>query len=155
MVSEPLRTVIVGVGHPDRGDDAAGRAVAKRLSGQVPAGVAVVMESGEATALLDRLAGADHAILIDAAVSGATPGTVHRFDVPAGQSPPSRSGMSTHGFGLAEALELAATLGRLPERCIVYAIEAASFEHGATLSPAVAAAVDTVAERILGELRDA
>ena len=51
-------------------------------------------------------------------------------------------GMSTHGFGLAEALELARALGQLPRRCIVYAIEGASFETGAPLSPEVAAAVD-------------
>ena len=59
---------------------------------------------------------------------------------------------STHAFGLAEAVELARALGRLPPRLIVYGIEGKSFEAGVGLSPEVGAAVQEVVERVLGEL---
>jgi hydrogenase maturation protease len=63
--------------------------------------------------------------------------------------------LSTHGFGLAEAIELARALDQLPPRCVVYAVEAGSVVVGAPLSPPVAAAVPAVAARIREEIVDA
>ena len=48
--------LVVGIGNPDRGDDAVGRLVARALRGRVPADVRVVEQDGEATALLAELA---------------------------------------------------------------------------------------------------
>jgi len=142
--------LIIGLGNPDRGDDAAGRAVAARLKMSVPRDMRVIECGGEATALLARLGEADEVILIDAAISGAAPGTVERFEAHEAPLPAARFGMSTHGFGLAEAIELARALGQLPRRCVVYAIEGRSFALGDPLSPDVEAAVGTVVARILG-----
>lgn len=97
------------------------------------------------------LRGADSIWLIDAAQSGAPPGTIHRIDCATDVSLP-RSPASSHGFGVAEAIGLARVLGTLPRRCIVYAIEAADFTPGAPLSPAVARAAQEVAQRIHQEL---
>ena len=118
----------------------------------MPADIAVVELSGEATELLASLEGAAVATLVDAAASGAPPGTVRRFDVTAGPLPAASFTLSSHGLGLVEAVELARALGQLPPRCIVYAIEGASFETGAPLSAAVAAAVPELADRIAAEL---
>ena len=63
-------------------------------------------------------------------------------------------GVSTHGFGLHEAIELARALGQLPSHCVVYAIEGASFETGAPQSPLVAGAVVEVASRLSAEIRE-
>ena len=52
---------------------------------------------------------------------------------------------STHAFGVADAVELARALGRLPGRLDVYAIEGASFTAGDSLSPEVERAVDDLA----------
>ncbi|MGA2793089.1 MAG: hydrogenase maturation protease [Roseiarcus sp.] len=142
-------TLIIGLGNPDRGDDAAGRAVAARLKARVPRDMRVIECGGEATALLARLGEADEVILVDAAISGAAPGTVERFEAHEAPLPAARFGMSTHGFGLAEAIELARALGQLPRRCVVYAIEGRSFALGDPLSPDVEAAVGTVVARIL------
>lgn len=146
--------MIVGIGHPDRGDDAVGRAVAARLQGRVPANVMVRSLDGEATALVACLADADCAIIVDAAVSGAKPGTVRRFDANSDGAPPAKPGVSTHGFGLAEALRLARALGQMPRQCIVYAIEASSFELGSKLAPALETAADEVADRILRDVAE-
>ena len=148
------RTAIIGIGNPDRGDDAVGRIVAARLRDRVGGGISVVEVDGEATDLIERIGDSDHAILVDAALSGGTAGEIHRFDVTREPLPAARFGMSTHGFGLGEAIELARALGRLPARCVVFAVEARSFDHGAPLSPAVAAAADMVIERVLAETAD-
>jgi hydrogenase maturation protease len=155
MAARNPKVVLIGVGNTDRGDDGAGRAVAERLAQAPPPDVTVVEESGEATALLARFRGADAVCLVDACASGAEPGTVRRFDAGAAPLPQGLFDVSTHGFGVAQAIELARALGELPPRCVVYAIEGGTFETGAPMSPAVAAAVDEVAGRLRAELADA
>lgn len=154
MTNRRRRRIVLGIGNSDRGDDAAGRAVVRLLRGTPPDGVELIEQDGEATALLTYLEGAATAFVVDACSSGAPPGTVQRFDVGTGPLPHATFGLSTHGFGLAEAIELARALGQLPPRCVVYAIEGSSFEAGAPLSASVAAAVATVAARLRTEIAD-
>jgi len=148
--SEP-KHLVIGIGHPDRGDDAVGRIVADRLRRRAPPGVAVVDTDGEAARLLDLFDGADTVVMVDAARLGAEPGTVRRIDAVAAPLPP-MSAASTHAFGLADSIELARALGRLPRRCVVFAVEAADFTLGAPLSPEVAASVDDLVEQVLNAI---
>lgn len=143
---------VIGIGNPDRGDDGIGRLVAEQLRGQVGDGIQVAALDGEVTALLDCLERAAAAYLIDAVSSGGEPGTVHRFDVGAEPLPSASFATSTHGLGLAEAIELARAMDCLPSPCVVYGIEARSFEGGGPLSPAIDDAGKAVGERILEEL---
>ena len=137
--------ILIGVGNGWRGDDGAGLAVARRVRELAPDGVEVREVEGDATALVDAWSGAEHVVVVDAAQSGAAPGTVRRFD--AGSQPlPVRSlRSSTHAFGVSDAVELARSLGRLPGRLEVYAIEGASFVAGDRLSPSVERAVAELA----------
>jgi hydrogenase maturation protease len=96
---------------------------------------------GDASALVDAWAGAVHAVVVDAAASGAPPGTVSRFDALAGPLPARSVRSSTHAFGVPDAIELSRALGRLPGSLEVYAIEGESFIAGDRLSPAVEQAV--------------
>ena len=143
---------VIGVGNPDRGDDGAGPAVARWIAGRLPPDVEVMEHGGEATSLLAAIEGAGAVYLVDACVAGGKPGDLHRFDAAAGPLPSNTFGFSSHGLGLAEALELARALGQLPPRCVVYAIEGESFESGLGLSPAVAAAVAEAGRRLLDDL---
>ena len=81
--------------------------------------------------------------------SGAPPGRSTR-STPARSRCPRRlfGASSTHALGLAEAVELARSLGRLPRRVLVYGIEGASFAFGKGLSPEVEAAADRVVEEV-------
>ena len=90
--------------------------------------------------------------LIDAAQSGATPGTIHRIDCAIADAIVPRDTVSSHGFGVAEAIGLARALGTLPAHCIVYAIEAADFTAGARPTAAVMAAANVVATRVLADM---
>jgi len=147
-----VRTLVIGIGNPDRGDDAIGRLVARRLKAHALPGVTVLEHGGEAADLVETLRGADFAVVVDAAVSGGEPGTVHRIDVSKEALPRAWFAWSTHGLGLAEAIELARALGCLPPRCIVYAIEARAFAPGDAPSPALIAAAREVGARIADEL---
>jgi hydrogenase maturation protease len=147
------RRLVIGIGHPNRGDDAIGRIVARRLRSRVPDGVEVLEAEGEASRLLELLAEADAVYIVDAAVSGAPAGTISRLDPIEAALPRNLLALSSHGLGLVEAVELARALGSLPRRLVIYAIEGEGFAPGAPLSPAVATAGVEVEERILGEIR--
>lgn len=146
------RQIVIGVGNLERGDDAAGRIALARLRGRLAADIELIEEGGEAAALLVAMEGATAAYLIDACYSGAPPGTIYRFDAAAIRWPRALRSCSTHGLGLAEALELARALGMLPGRCVVYAIEGASYELGAPLSAPVRAQIDALAARLTAEI---
>jgi hydrogenase maturation protease len=148
------RTIVLGIGNIERGDDGAGRATVRLLGHMLGDRVEIAEQNGEATALLARLDGAASAYIVDACKSNAPPGTVHRIDANHAPLPQAYSDLSTHGFGLAAAIELGRALGQLPPRTIVYAIEGDSFEAGAPLSPAVAEATVIVADRIRSEIEE-
>jgi len=142
--------LIIGCGNLHRGDDAAGMLVAHRLQ---ELGVPARECQGEAMRLMEAWRGCSAVVIIDAVVTGAEAGHIMTWDA---HQAPLASGpfrCSSHGFGIAEAIELARTLGRLPPRLTIYGIEGTSFERGAPPSPAVKRAVEAVSQRILHDYR--
>jgi hydrogenase maturation protease len=146
-------SLVIGIGNPDRGDDAAGLAVARMVLAAAPADTAVIELGGEQLALLDAWDGDSDVYVVDAVCSGGAAGSVYRFDaaIPLGGD---FSHRGTHLFSLADVIELARALHRLPARLTGFGIEGAGFELGAPLSPEAETAVRTVAEQILRELRE-
>jgi hydrogenase maturation protease len=131
---------VIGLGNAARGDDAAGLIAARRLGG--------IEHEGDPLALLDVWDGAESVVVIDAVRSGAAAGTIHRLDADEPLPAALRTSTSTHAVGLAEAVELARALGRLPARLTVYGIEGERFDAGTGLTPAVSAAVDAVVDAV-------
>lgn len=146
------KILIIGLGNLYRSDDAVGLIVARRLREKGLSGVTVREAGGEGAALIAVWQGAETVILVDAVHSGAEPGTVYRLEAHAQPIPTKFFHYSTHAFSVAEAIELARTLNRLPESLIVYGIEGKNFEAGEGLSPAVEQAAQAVLERLLQEL---
>ncbi len=137
--------IVIGVGNRDRGDDAAGIAVAEQVTGTISR----VVPSG-AMDLYELWTAHDSVVIVDAMRSDATPGTVRHFDV--STTPlPSEAFASTHSFGPATGIELARALGRLPARIEVIGIEVGDLAVGSVMSEPVEAAV----EDLVAELSDA
>ncbi|QGM96352.1 hydrogenase maturation protease [Methylocystis parvus] len=147
-----MSVLVIGVGNPDRGDDGAGREVVNRLRRIAPEGTEFVELSGEAAGLLALFETASAAVIIDASRSGAPAGAIRRFDAAAEPLPGGFLAFSSHGFGPAAAIELARTLGVLPPKCVVFAVEGERFDIGAPITQAVSVALDDVVERISREL---
>jgi hydrogenase maturation protease len=143
--------MVIGVGNPDRGDDGAGPAVARLVEAAGARGVAAVVRRSDPTAVIEDWAEAETVYLIDACRSGGAPGTVRRFDVGDGPLAHRPGRYSTHGFDVAEAIELARAVGRLPRRLIVFTIDGQDFGLGTGVSPPVDAATRSVADRIIDE----
>ncbi|MCS7234957.1 MAG: hydrogenase maturation protease [Armatimonadota bacterium] len=147
-----MRVLVAGVGNPDRWDDGVGVVVVRCAAPRLPAEV-LVLERTEPADLVELLAGIQAAFLVDGVVSGAPPGTVHRFDVSGSPLPPSVRTCSTHGLGVADAVELARVLGWLPPRTVVYGVEVASVQAGQGLTPPVRRAAEEVGRRLCEEVQ--
>jgi len=141
--------LIIGCGNLQRGDDGAGVIAAERLRSL---GIAAEFCVGEASELIGAWSGADDVIVIDAVLTGVPVGTVHVWDSRHPLEYGKSSG-STHGLGVAEAIELARAINCLPERLRVYGIEGKSFEIGSGVSPEVERAVHEVVTRIAAEVK--
>lgn len=137
--------LIIGCGNRQRGDDAAGIIVAERLRN---AGISTEICSGEAWELMELWSGVDDVIVIDAVSTGAKAGKVHVWDA---QHPLPRFKISgsTHGLGVAEAIELGRSLGNLPLRLLVYGVESKIFDIVGSLSPEAERGVAEVVRRIV------
>ena len=152
MASPHSRFLIIGVGNEYRCDDGAGLIVARRLKQQTRDDVTVLEQSGEGAALMEAWKGVDTVVLIDAVNSGAKAGTIHRLDARAQPIPRKFFRYSTHAFSVGEAIELARTLGELPDHLIVFGVEGKTFKAGNGLSGEVEIAVRDTVERVINEL---
>ena len=134
-------TLVIGLGNSWRGDDGAGPAVARELLDEVRARARVRGRAGGADRGLDGRRRGDRR-------------RRRQLRRAAGDDPPARPARradprravagSTHAFGLAETIELARALDRLPARVTVYGIEGERFTAGEELSQPVRAAVEQV-----------
>lgn len=136
---------IIVCGNRERVDDGAGVRVGERLR---ELGMEVDVQSGEALSLIEAWVGHDDVVLVDSVMTGSPPGTVHIWENPPGL-PSLRSPASSHGFGVAEAIELARALGRLPRRLHIFGIEGEDFRLGQNLSPRQQSAVNQVVRLIV------
>jgi hydrogenase maturation protease len=145
------KIVVIALGNRFRGDDGVGPLVADRLRGHLD-GCTIVEGRDDVMALVSAWENTALAVVIDAAVSGAAPGTIRRLEAGAQPLPRDLARCSSHGLGLAEAVELGRALGRLPDRLVIYAVEAATLEPGAALSREVTSAADELVRNVEAEI---
>ena len=148
------RLCILGIGSPS-GDDQAGWMVVDALRARgVQTGREIVIDKLDrpGAALLTLIEQADRAILIDAMQGNGQPGTIRRFDQQ--NWPAYRGGLSSHGFGVLDALMLGRELGSLPPRVDLYGIEigdaAPGRESGAVIQDAAQLLADSLAAELAG-----
>jgi hydrogenase maturation protease len=144
--------VLIGVGNELRRDDAAGLDVVRRLRRRGGLGARLETTAGDGVELLDLWQDARAVVLVDTVRSGAPAGTIHRLDASVTPLPASLGRTSSHALGVADAIELARELGRLPRRVIVYGIEGARFEAGSGLTERVASALEPLAQVVHAEV---
>jgi hydrogenase maturation protease len=146
-----VKTLVVGIGSTIRGDDGVGVIAARRFQESFPnrdKGIDVIELGTAGLTLLDSVEGYDRLILLDAIVTGASPGTVH--ELTGKQVAASAHLGAGHEADLPTTLALGRKLSKhMPEDVIVFAIEARDLhrfsEH---LTHEVEAAVGHVVARV-------
>lgn len=147
-----MRTLILALGNPLRGDDGVGGAVLEHLrSADLPHEVTLVDGGTAGLEIVLLLQNCEHAVIIDAADMDRNPGEWAWFT-------PSQVCQSArdmhlrgtlHYAGLAEALTLGAALDLLPPRIDIIGIQPAAIDWQSGLSAPVSEAVPQVAGEVL------
>lgn len=110
-----MKTLVIGLGSPLLCDDSVGLKVVQEVRRRIGqrADINVEEDVRGGLHLMERLVGYDRAIIVDAIITGAEPGTIHQLtptDIPTQRS------ASQHDVNLPTALELGRQLGvQLPE----------------------------------------
>nr|WP_255503007.1 hydrogenase maturation protease [Mycolicibacterium sp. CR10] len=143
--------MVVGCGNLLRGDDAVGPVLVRHLwELGVPDGAQMVDGGTAGMDTAFRMKGARRVVIVDAAATGAAPGTVYRVPGEEFEDLPPLQGLHTHSFRWDHAIAFARwALGdACPTDITVFLIEVAGVEYGAELSDPVAAGMQTVMDVI-------
>lgn len=148
-----MKTIVIGLGNPILGDDGIGWKIAEELSALIPESdqLEISCLSVGGLTLMERLAGYDQAILVDALQTGLyPPGTIVQIPIEELPDPIRGHLASTHDASLQTALQLGREMGvQLPERILIVGIEANQvFDFSNTLSPSVRAAIPQAMQMI-------
>jgi hydrogenase maturation protease len=145
------RPLIIGVGNPLMGDDGLGLAALARLAADPPPGADLLDGGTWGLTLLPEIEAASSVLLLDAIDGGARPGTVLELE---GDAVPAYLGvrLSPHDVGVADVLALARLRGTLPRRLAAIGIQPARVDLHDGLSPAVAAALPAMLDRVASRL---
>lgn len=148
-----MSTLVLGIGNLIMTDDGVGVRVAQRLMEEYhfPEGVTVMDGGTLGLDLLPHLEGVERLLMVDALETGGPPGTVMRLS---GEEIPMalQTKLSPHQMGLQDLLTVAEFQGNRPAEMVLWGVQPESIELGMELSPAVAARVDLLVEKMLGEL---
>ena len=146
------RVRIFGIGSPSGDDQAGWLTVDALLAGGVKAGDELVIEKLDrpGAGLIPLLDNASWVLLVDAMQSGGQPGWIQRYGV--NDWPAYCQGLSSHGFGVLNALSLARELGSLPPRLDLYGIGIGGAMPGGNPCTEVQAATRKLADIIADEL---
>jgi hydrogenase maturation protease len=149
-------TVIIGMGNRLLSDDGVGYAVAVAVAEQLKSrtDLTVTELHTGGIRLMEAMAGFKRAVVVDAMLSGATPGTVRRFDPR--DFVTTKNTFSSHDTDFATAYDLGQMAGiHMPEEVSFWGIEAMEFDlFGERFSDEVAAAVPVAVSRIVAEITE-
>jgi len=140
---------IIGIGSP-YGDDQAAWRLVERLENRQGLNASVAALS-DPSRLLDFFDNCDRLIIVDACAGGGSPGAITRLEWPDARIETQHS-HSTHGMGIANALQLAEKLGWLPPEVVLFGIELSQCRRGSPLSDIVEIALSELEEKILLEI---
>ena len=144
---------IIAVGNSFYGDDGVGAAVLERIrQDDLFPGAELIDIHTDALALLDHLERDELNVVVDAAEMGLEPGTAVGFRPSEVRLKVKSDHLSMHGFGLAEAFDLAAQLDRMPREVLIVGVEPERVRINQGLSTVVAAAVPRVISIIQAEV---
>jgi hydrogenase maturation protease len=145
---QKLKCLVIGMGNKFRSDDAIGVVAAAELRKlQLPRHVDVIEGGADEFGLIEHFMSARHVLIIDAVLMGKAPGTVSVFNADEVDMIYGSAGTNLHGFGLAETIALARTLG-ISSNITIIGIEPQSTEPGESLSPVIASKIPAVIQAV-------
>ncbi|MGQ9927229.1 MAG: HyaD/HybD family hydrogenase maturation endopeptidase [Chloroflexaceae bacterium] len=150
----PSMALVLGLGNLLLSDEGVGVHVVQHVSRRyhLPEQVRILDGGTLGLGLLPYLQGVTYLLVVDAIDAGQPPGTIVRLEdeaIPAALA----HKMSMHQVGLQELLALSQLSGDTPAHIVLIGVQPASLEPGLEPSPLIADLLDTLADRVAGELR--
>ncbi len=146
------RIKIIAVGNPLRGDDGVGPAVLERLrETRLPENVELIDSGSDPLDVVRHIMDAERAIVIDAAGMNREPGHIELLKPEDLRLVVNGGLCSTHGYGLAEGLELARAVGFRTDVLII-GIQPENVSPRDGLSASVASRIPDVINLVLEEV---
>jgi len=146
--------LILGVGNVLLRDEAVGVRAVEELERRYvfPPEVELLDGGTSGIELLRHLEGRERLILLDAVRSGHPPGTVLRME---GEDVPKKfmTRISPHQLGISDLLAAAQLTDELPPELLLLGVEPERMDMALGLTPAVAAGLERLLDRVLEELR--
>lgn len=142
---------VIAVGSP-HGDDQVAWRLIERLQARQGINARLVTMS-DPLQLHDYVDDCGQLIVVDGCSGSGPPGTVTRLEWPDVRIA-ERHSHSTHGVGIAESLQLATMLGRLPPKVVVFGVEIAQCLPGSSTSVAVESALSQLEAEVLIEINE-
>lgn len=148
------RVLVLGLGNVLLGDDGVGPVTLERLERdyRFPPEVRLVDGGTLGLSLLDELAQAEHAILVDAVATAEAPGTLVRLDGAAVRDAV-RERLSVHQVGVADLLDVARLIGRYPDSVVLLGLVPGSLGLHVGRTAAVDAALSELVSAVIEEVR--
>ncbi|MDD2542467.1 MAG: hydrogenase maturation protease [Desulfuromonadaceae bacterium] len=147
-------TVIIGMGNPQLSDDGVGLAVAMAVKECLKHRMALTVTelNTGGMRLMEAMAGFRRAVVVDAMLSGAPPGTIQRFDPK--NFVTTKNTFSSHDTDFATAYDLGKMTGvSLPEQVSFWGIEARELDlFSERLTAEVAAAIPVAVAQIVAQI---
>ena len=145
-----MMKTVIGVGNLLRADDGVGIHTVERLRKERPE-VEAIDVSTSGIGILEHVRGRERVVIVDAIITGAEPGTIHKIR-------PSDLGSEefrSHGLSLSTTLQLGSQLcpDEMPESLVILAVEAEDItSYGTELTAKVRSAIPRLMEEINKEL---
>ena len=139
-----MKTLILGVGNPLRGDDGLGPEAIRLLQGDPLTEKADLLDGGtDGLNLIEDIQAYERAIIIDAVDMRAPVGAVRIFSPDEAKINIVSEALSTHGFGLGEVIALLKQLGCKTELTII-GVQPRATNFGEPMSAEVHNSIDQV-----------
>jgi len=153
MFGSSANTVVLGLGNVLHSDDGAGAQIIKRLREDPRVGKDVSLIEGGTLGLelLPYVWDCSRLIVVDAVDVGEAPGTLIRMSRDELNSLPGNS--SVHQLGVSDLLVALRVLADRQPDVVLLGVQPADTEWSTTLSPAVEAAMNNLADAVVHELQ--
>lgn len=148
-----LRNAVICIGNLLRADDGAGIHAARRLRDERP-DLEVVDLHATGIEVLEFIRGRDNVVIVDAILTGAKPGNIHRI---APDELASTCPTSSHSLSLYSVLKLGQQLygDEMPKKLVLLAVEGEDFDSfSSELTRCVQSAIPKLIEKIRNEFKE-
>lgn len=145
-------TAVIGCGNPNRTDDGVGPYVIKLLRDRdLPENVVLFDGGTDGMGVMYQARGCTKLIIVDARVPEGHPGSIYEVPGEVLERPPNQS-LNLHDFRWDHALFAGRKIygDAFPKDVTVLLVEASSLDMGLELTPEIARAASSVADRIEG-----